>query len=54
MVQIRAELSEEFTIKTGVRQGDVASPLLFNTVVDAIMREAFKVKEESNLAETTF
>ena len=44
VVQIRAELSEEFTIKTGVRQGDVASPLLFNTVVDAIMREAFKGK----------
>ena len=37
-------LSEEFTIKTGVRQGDVASPLLFNTVVNAIMREAFKDK----------
>ena len=42
MVWIRAELTEEFTIKTGVRQGDVASPLLFNIVVDAIMREAFK------------
>ena len=41
---IRAELSEECTIKTGVQQGDVASPLLFNTVVDAIMREAFKSK----------
>ena len=39
-----AELSEELTIKTGVRQGDVASPLLFNTVVDAIMRQAFKGK----------
>ena len=42
VVWIRAELSEEFTIKTEVRQGDVVSPLLFNTVVDAIMREAFK------------
>ena len=44
MVWIRAELTEEFTIKTGVRQGNVASLLLFNTVVDAIMREAFKGK----------
>ena len=44
VVQIRAELSEELTIKTGFRQGDVASPLLFNTVVYAIMREAFKGK----------
>ena len=43
-VRIRAELSEEFTIKTGVRQRDVASPLLFNTVVDAVVREAFKGK----------
>ena len=39
-MRIRAQLSEEFTIKTGVRQGDVASPLL----VDAIMREAYKGK----------
>ena len=42
VVWIQTELSEEFIIKTAVRQGDVASPLLFNTVVDAIMREAFK------------
>ena len=43
-MRIQAELSEEFTIKTGVRQGDVASPLLFNTVVDDIMRKEFKDK----------
>ena len=44
VVRIQAERSEEYTTKTGVRQGDVASPLLFNTVVDAVMREAFKDK----------
>ncbi|RXN18971.1 hypothetical protein ROHU_007542 [Labeo rohita] len=41
LVRIRNDLSDEFEIKTGVRQGDVASPLLFNIVIDAIMRRAF-------------
>ena len=41
-VRVQNELSEGFTIKTGVRQGDVTSPLLFNIVIDAIMRQAFR------------
>ena len=41
-IRIRNEMSEEFAIRTGVRQGDVASPLLFNVVIDAIMRKVFK------------
>ena len=41
-VRIRNEMSEDFAINTGVRQGDVASPLLFNIVVDAIMRKVFQ------------
>uniref|UniRef100_A0A914XPG8 Reverse transcriptase domain-containing protein n=1 Tax=Plectus sambesii TaxID=2011161 RepID=A0A914XPG8_9BILA len=40
-VRVRNELSDEFPIHTGVRQGDVASPLLFNVVIDAIVRAAF-------------
>lgn len=40
-MRIRKELSSEFAIKSGVRQGDVLSPLLFNVVVDAIMRSVF-------------
>uniref|UniRef100_A0A8C4T6W1 Reverse transcriptase n=1 Tax=Erpetoichthys calabaricus TaxID=27687 RepID=A0A8C4T6W1_ERPCA len=39
-VRIQNDMSEEFPIRTGVRQGDVASPLLFNIVIDAIMRKA--------------
>ena len=35
-------MSDDFAIKTGVRQGDVTSPLLFNIVVDAIMRKVFQ------------
>ncbi|CAM4496109.1 unnamed protein product [Leuciscus chuanchicus] len=41
-IRIRNELSAELTIRTGVRQGDVASPLLVNIVVDAIMRKVFE------------
>ena len=44
-VRIRNELSEEFTIQTGVRQGDVVSPLLFNIIVDAIMRKALQGRQ---------
>ena len=50
-VQIRNDLSEEFTIQTGVRQGDVASPLLFNIVIDAIMREALRNRRGVQYAE---
>ncbi|CAI5653223.1 unnamed protein product [Oreochromis niloticus] len=41
-VRIRDEVSEEFPIMTGVRQGDVVSPLLFNIIIDAIMCKAFE------------
>ena len=41
-VRIKGDLSKEFTVATGVRQGCIASPLLFNTVVDAIMRRVFE------------
>ncbi|EYC36865.1 hypothetical protein Y032_0849g2671 [Ancylostoma ceylanicum] len=40
-VRIKNELSEEFPIKKGVRQGDVISPQLFNIVVDAFMKKVF-------------
>lgn len=33
------EISEPFIIKTGVRQGDGISPLLFNLVLDKVMKE---------------
>ncbi|KAI5726244.1 hypothetical protein M8J77_025735 [Diaphorina citri] len=38
-VKFRGELSEAFSIKTGVRQGDLASPTLFNCVLEKIIRE---------------
>ena len=33
-------VSEDFQVKTGVRQGCVLSPLLFNCVMNRILREA--------------
>ena len=38
-VKFLGELSEPFEIKTGVRQGDGLSPLLFNLVLDKVIRE---------------
>uniref|UniRef100_A0A669EVJ2 Reverse transcriptase domain-containing protein n=1 Tax=Oreochromis niloticus TaxID=8128 RepID=A0A669EVJ2_ORENI len=38
-VHICDKVSEEFPIMTGVWQGDMVSPLLFNIVTDAIMRK---------------
>lgn len=38
-VKFRGELSEPFQIATGVRQGDQLSPLLFNCVLEKIIRE---------------
>ncbi|RXM98263.1 RNA-directed DNA polymerase from mobile element jockey [Acipenser ruthenus] len=53
-VRIRNELSEELPIQTGVRQGDVASPLLFNTVIDAVMRKAFEGRRGVQCDENTY
>lgn len=38
-IKFRGELSEEFEIKTGLRQGDGLSPILFNCALEYIMRE---------------
>lgn len=39
VVKFRGEVSEKFEVKTGLRQGDGLSPLLFNCVLEKIMRE---------------
>lgn len=43
-VRIRNETSKEFSIQTGVLQGDVVFPNLFKTVIDSVLRKAFKDK----------
>ena len=40
-VRVNERTSEDFPVHTGVQQGCVSSPILFNTVVDAIMRKVF-------------
>ncbi|CAF5123235.1 unnamed protein product [Rotaria magnacalcarata] len=45
-VRINDELSDSFDIETGVMQGGIPSPILFNILFDYIMR---KVIEEANV-----
>lgn len=48
-VKFMGELSEPFQIKTGVRQGDGLSPLLFNCVLEKVIQEWRKQKSEQNV-----
>ena len=41
-VKLEGEVSERFEVQTGVQQGCVLSPILFNCYMDNIMREAFE------------
>lgn len=43
------EISKPFLIKTGVRQGDGLSPLLFNIVLDKVIKEWQKELEKQNI-----
>jgi len=38
-VKFNSVLSEEFTVNTGVRQGDALSPVLFNIALESVVRE---------------
>ncbi|CAM4769447.1 unnamed protein product [Rotaria magnacalcarata] len=49
--KINGELSDSFEIKTGVMQGGIPSPMLFNILFDFVIR---KVIEEANIAGVKF
>jgi hypothetical protein len=38
-VKFNEELSEDFSVETGLRQGDALSPTLFNTALESVERE---------------
>jgi len=46
-VKFRGELSDSFSIRTGLRQGDGLSPLLFNCALEYVMREWYKENPKS-------
>ena len=38
-VRIKGDISEQFRIDSGVRQGCIVSPWLFNVYMDGVMKE---------------
>lgn len=48
-VKFNGEISQPFPIKTGVRQGDGLSPLLFNIVLDKVIKEWEKEMKNQNI-----
>lgn len=48
-VKFLGEVSEPFRINTGVRQGDGLSPILFNLVLDKVVREWERELKEKNI-----
>ena len=47
-VRVGSGLSEEFSVKGGVHQGSVLSPLLFAMVIDEVTENARKRMDEAN------
>ena len=50
-VRIEGENTEAFDVKTGLRQGCILSPTLFNITLDYIMRRAMEGKEGIQVVE---
>lgn len=41
-IKFNTEISKEFTVTTGIRQGDALSPILFNFAFESFVREVLK------------
>jgi len=41
-IKFNSVISDEFTVTTGVRQGDALSPVLFNLALESVVREVLK------------
>jgi len=48
MVKFNGQLSKAFMINTGLKQGDVLSPMLFNIALEEGVRNALNTGIESN------
>jgi retron-type reverse transcriptase len=46
-VKFNSVISEEFTVNTGVRQGDVLSPVLFNIALESVIRRLLQSEPQS-------
>ncbi|KAK6032379.1 reverse transcriptase [Ostertagia ostertagi] len=53
-IRVKDDVSEEFPVSAGVRQGDVISPTLFNVVMDAVMRKTFNGRQGVQYGEGGF
>ena len=50
-VRINGELSDPFNIETGVQQGGIPSPILFNVFFDFVIRRVLEHLEVLNVHE---
>ena len=48
-VRVYGRLTESFSVRTGVRQGAITSPTIFNYAVDWVLVMAVRACEEENL-----
>jgi hypothetical protein len=47
-VRIGKNLSDEFSVQNGLKQGDALSPLLFNFSFENIIRNSIKIRKFQN------
>ena len=57
-VSVYNDLTNPFTIQTGVRQGCILSPMIFNVIIDWIMKSVdapiFNVARDLNIADLAY
>ena len=54
LVSVKGGESEQFRVESGVRQGCIMSPLLFNVYMDAVMKEGSEIPGGRKKVEITW